>query len=382
MSFLVVGAGLSGAVMARELAEAGQRVVVCDERPHVAGNCHTERDDETGVMVHRYGPHLLHTSDTVVVDYLGRFGDWEPNQHRVKTTSASGIYSMPLNLLSMNQFFGTKLGPTEMQHYISTQRDKSITNPSNFEEQALAMMGERLYVEFFRDYTVKQWGRDPVSIPASVLKRLPMRFDYNDRYFSDAYELLPRSGYTEVVVRILDHPLIEVHLERSVAPNDRLGCDHVVWTGPIDAFFEYRYGRLEYRTLDFDWERGTFPTVGCSVMNYADLSTECTRVTEHNYFSPWEHHAASVLARETSRACEPSDIPYYPVRLAQTDEVLTRYLAEAGQLGGVTFAGRLGTYRYLDMDDAIAEALHTANAMLSDWRNESALAPFYVDVEI
>ncbi len=379
MTFLVVGAGFSGAVVARELADAGHRVVVVDSRSHVAGNCHTSREPDSGVMVHRYGPHLFHTRRAHVATYLARFAELRPNQHRVRATTRSGVYSMPLNLLSMNQFFGTKLDPAGMMALIDERR-VDIERPANFEEQALSMMGSELYEEFFAGYTVKQWGRDPKELPASVLKRLPMRFEYDDRYFQDDHEFLLTHGYTAAIENILDHDLITVRLETPVAADDTLGHDHVVWTGPLDTYFGHRHGRLAYRTLDFDWKVVDKPYQGCAVMNYCERDIPHTRVAEHNYFEPWNDSTSKrVIGVETSRECDEADIPYYPVRLADDHALLAKYVATAHATRGVTFVGRLGTYRYLDMDASIDEALTAARTLHELSRAGSQLPSFCSD---
>lgn len=382
MRFLVVGAGFSGAVVARVLADAGHSVQVADARDHVAGNCHTERDAESGVMVHRYGPHLFHTRHRHVVDFLRRFADLRPNEHRVRATTRSGVYSMPLNLLSLNQFFGTKLGPAAMRRLVDARRDRTIDAPRNFEEQALAMMGPDLYEEFFAGYTAKQWGRSPRVLPASVLKRLPMRFDYDDRYFADPYEYLPFDGYTAAVDAMLRHERIGVELGVDVRPGDVGGYDHVVWTGPLDAYFDHSLGRLAYRTLDFDWQVVESPHQGCAVMNYCEPDVAHTRIAEHSYFEPWRVTERSVIAAETSRECGAGDIPYYPVRLADDQTLLRRYVATARDTAGVTFVGRLGTYRYLDMDATIDEALSAASTMLAAISRRAPIPPFCVDPDV
>lgn len=379
MRIAVVGAGFSGAVFAREVAEAGLDVDVFDGRDHVAGNCHTSQDETTGVTVHRYGPHLFHTKHRHVVDYLARFVELRPNQHRVRATTASGVYNMPLNLLSMNQFFGTKLGPAAMRRLLDERRDRSIASPANFEEQALSMMGRELYEEFFAGYTRKQWGRSPTDLPASVLKRLPMRFEFDDRYFSDPYEVLPVEGYTFAVERMLTHDRIRVKLSTPVAAPDLDEYGHVVWTGPIDAYFGHRHGRLAYRTLDFEWTTADHPFQGCSVMNYCEETIPYTRIAEHNYFEPWAQHDRSVVGIEYSRECGPNDIPYYPVRLAEDRSHLAGYVELARATSDVSFLGRLGTYRYLDMDATIDQALGAATTFLRQMRRSEPVPAFFYD---
>lgn len=374
----IVGAGLSGAVIARELAQAGLAVEVFDQRPHIAGNCHTERDTETGVMVHVYGPHIFHTDDREVWEYVNGFETFRPYKNRVKTVSGGKVYSLPINLHTINQFFGTTLRPDEARAFIAAQADSTITAPRNFEEQALALVGRALYEAFLAGYTRKQWGCEPASLPASILKRLPVRFTYEDDYFFHAFQGMPEGGYTQMVARILDHPGIRLTLGRPFGREERTGFAHTFWSGALDAYFRHAHGRLGYRTLDF--ERFTYAGdyQGCAVMNYAGADVPFTRITEHKHFAPWESHAGSVCYREFSRACGDADIPYYPLRLAGEMSQLRAYAAHAMAETGITFVGRLGTYRYLDMDVTIREALDTARTFLAR-RAEGATMPAFLN---
>jgi len=376
MQVLMVGAGLSGAVIGRELAEAGHRVTVIDARPHVAGNCHTERDPDTGVMVHVYGPHIFHTDDAGVWEYVNRFERFRPYRNRVKATARGAVYSLPVNLHTINQFFGTTLRPEEARAFVAA-RAEPIAEPANFEEQALAMIGRELYEAFFLGYTEKQWGCSPRTLPASILKRLPLRFNYDDNYFFHRFQGMPEAGYTAMVERILDHPAIDVHLGAPFAPAMAARHDHVFWSGPLDGFFDFRLGRLGYRTLDFERFTGTGDWQGCAVMNYPDPDVPFTRITEHRHFAPWEEPEGTVCYREYSRAAGAGDIPYYPIRLVEEKALLSDYVAQAEAAEGVTFIGRLGTYRYLDMDVTIREALDTA-AVFLDHAGAGRPAPAFV----
>lgn len=373
---LIVGAGLSGAVIGRKLAQQGHRVEIVDSRAHIGGNCHTERDAATGVMVHVYGPHIFHTDDREVWDYVNDFATFMPYKNRVKTTSGGKVYSLPVNLHTINQFFGKSFRPDEARTFIEEQADKTITDPQTFEEQALRFVGRDLYEAFFKGYTQKQWGCSPTELPASILKRLPVRFNYEDNYFFHKYQGMPANGYTEMIERILDHPNMTVTLEAEFRREEIAGFDHVFYSGPLDGYFDYELGRLGYRTLDF--ERFTYEGdyQGCAVMNYGDVSVPHTRITEHKHFSPWEEHAGSVCYREFSRACEPGDIPYYPIRLVEEKAQLAGYVALAERETGVTFVGRLGTYRYLDMDVTIREALDTAKLYLARRAENAAMSTF------
>lgn len=380
MIFGVAGAGFSGAVVARELAESGHDVVVFEARDHVAGNCYTSRDPDTQIMVHKYGPHIFHTNNERVWDYVNKFGSWIPFDHRVKTTVNNRVYSLPVNLHSINQLFNSRLSPLEARKLIQTLADRSIGSPANFEEQALKFMGRRLYETFFLEYTRKQWGLEPRELPASILKRLPMRFDYNDSYFDHPHQAIPEAGYTEVVSSMLSHPRIELRLSEVFTPNMRAHFDHCVWTGPLDAWFEYVNGMLSYRTLDFKEFRGFGDHLGCAVMNFGDRDVPYTRISEHKHFAPWENHDKTIYFQEYSRPASVHDIPYYPVRLATDKGLLTEYLASARLETEVTFVGRLATYRYLDMDMAIGEALLAAESILRSIESGDPPRPFCVDV--
>jgi UDP-galactopyranose mutase len=368
----IVGAGLSGAVIGRELAQAGHRVEIFDARGHVAGNCHTERDAETGVMVHVYGPHIFHTDDTEVWNYVNTFQTFMPYKNRVKTTVAGQVFSLPINLHTINQFFGKTFRPDEARAFIDSLADKTIAEPRNFEEQALRFVGRDLYEAFLKGYTEKQWGCSPADLPASILKRLPVRFNYDDNYFFHKYQGMPENGYTEIVERILDHPNISVKLGAQFTRTQTGNFQHVFYSGQLDGFFDYELGRLGYRTLDFERFNHDGDYQGCAVMNYGDVSVPHTRITEHKHFSPWEEPTGSVCYREVSRACGPDDIPYYPIRLTEEKEQLAAYVERARQETSVTFVGRLGTYRYLDMDVTIREALDTARMYLA---TQAELAP-------
>ncbi|PQO22112.1 UDP-galactopyranose mutase [Rhodobacteraceae bacterium WD3A24] len=362
MRVLLVGAGLSGAVIGRELAEAGHHVSVVDGRDHVGGNCHTYRDGETGVLVHAYGPHIFHTDDAGVWDYVTRFETFHPYRHQVRSTVRGRVYAMPVNLHTINQFFGAAMRPDEARAFIEARAETAITAPRNFEEQALSMIGRELYEAFFKGYTEKQWGCPPRELPAAILKRLPLRFNYDDNYFFHRFQGMPARGYTAMIADILDHPSIELHLQTWFDPAEAGQFDHVFWSGPLDGWFGYDQGRLGYRTLDFERFTDTGDFQGCAVMNYPDGDVPFTRITEHKHFAPWETHERTVCYREYSRACAPGDIPYYPIRLVAEKALLADYVARAQTGAGVTFVGRLGTYRYLDMDVTIREALDTARA--------------------
>jgi len=376
---IIIGAGFSGAVIANRLADAGIPCHVVDSRHHIGGNCHTERDVETGVMVHRYGPHIFHTDNRDVWDFITQFGEFMPYVNRVKSTVDGAVYSLPINLHTINQFFGKALSPAQAEELLESLGDSSIADPKTFEEQALRFVGRDLYEAFFYGYTKKQWGLEPSTLPASILKRLPVRFNYDDNYFNHKYQGMPREGYTALVERMLDHPLITLTLGQQIGRDDVASYDHVFYSGPIDGWFGFTDGRLGYRTLDFEPIRADGDLQGCAVMNYGNEDVAYTRIAEHKHFSPWETHERTIAFREFSRECRPEDVPYYPIRLVEEQQLLRRYVELARSENGVSFVGRLGTYRYLDMDVTIAEALNAAEVALTSIKSGQPIPAFFVE---
>lgn len=366
MKFLIVGAGFSGAVIAERLVNSLDcNVVMVDERDHIGGNCHTKRDKGTGVMIHTYGPHIFNTDNYEVWEYIQRFGEFQPFVNRVKIVYQGQVYSMPINLHTINQFFGKTLNPREAREFVEGLSDQTIDEPKNFEEQAMKFIGKDLYKAFFYGYTKKQWGCEPTELPASILKRLPVRFNYNDNYYNNPIQGIPVNGYTSLFEKMLDHPKIEVSLNtRFNKEFDTSGFDHVFYTGPVDAFFEYRHGRLSYRTVFFEKHEAKGDYQGNPVINYSEESIPYTRVHEHKHFTPWEQHDKTVYFKEYSKETTSEDIPYYPKRLAADMEILSLYEQEVSKLEGYTFLGRLATYRYMDMHHVIAEALTAARKFI------------------
>jgi UDP-galactopyranose mutase len=356
------------------------RVTVIDSRSHVAGNCHTERDAATGVMIHKYGPHIFNTNRPHVWDYVNRFGVLKPYSNRVKASTSRGIFSFPINLHTINQFFGKKLDPAGARQFLAELGDKSIGEPCNFEEQALKFVGRELYEVFFYGYTRKQWGCEPAELPASILKRLPIRFNYNDVYYDSAQQGVPEHGYTAIVEKILDHPAISVRLATPFDREMEHDYNHTFYTGLIDAYFGYALGRLGYRTITFERIDAEGDYQGNAVINYTELEPAQTRIHEHKHFTPWEKHDRTVAFAEFSKETGPDDVAYYPKRLAADRELLNEYRLAAEKLRGVSFIGRLGTYRYLDMDAVIDEAL-TFGARFVKSRSSGEAAPLFPNQE-
>jgi UDP-galactopyranose mutase len=302
-----------------------------------------------------------------------------PYNHRVKALAKGSAYSLPVNLLTINQFFNKTFSPAEAEAFVHSIADTTITTPITFEDQALRFVGRDLYEAFFKGYTKKQWGVDPTELPASILARLPVRFNYEDSYFNHPYQAIARDGYTEIIAAILDHPRIKVELGKSLSRADAGSFDHMFWTGPIDSYFDYEHGRLGYRTLDFESEVHDGDYQGCPVLNYCDEDVPFTRITEHKHFAPWESHDRTVIYREFSRLCGEKDIPYYPIRLVKEKEQLGQYVELARREANATFVGRLGTYRYLDMDVTIFEALKVATGAKEALMNGESVPSFFVD---
>jgi UDP-galactopyranose mutase len=363
--YLIVGTGFSGTVIAERLSRTIDcKIVIIDERDHIGGNCYTERDKDTGIMVHTYGPHIFNTDNCEVWDYIQQFCEMIPNINRVKSIYKGDVYSLPINLHTINQFFRKTFNPAEAKLFIENLGDKSIVEPQNFEEQALKFIGKELYEAFFYGYTKKQWGCEPKELPASILKRIPVRFNYNDNYYNTALQGIPRDGYTAIFEKMLNHPSIEIKLNTKLDKNfNTEDFDQIFYTGPIDAFFDYKYGRLSYRTVFFERNEAEGDYQGNAVINYADVETPFTRVHEHKHFTPWEQHNKTVYYKEFSKETSLNDVPYYPKRLAGDLEILAKYQKEVPQLNRYVFLGRLATYRYMDMHHVIGEALEIFNKL-------------------
>lgn len=367
---VVVGAGLFGLTAARNLAEAGRRVLVIEKREHVGGNAYSYTDPDTNIEVHRYGAHIFHTNNQRVWTWLQRFCAWQPYEHRVFTRRNNWVFPLPISLATINQFYGGSLSPDDARGLVKQEADRAridgkITNPRSLEEWAVCEIGRPLYEAFIRGYTEKQWQTDPRDLPADVIKRLPVRYSYDTRYFSDRYQAMPKPGYGRLAERIADHP--NIHVRLNTPYEDIYGDGPMIYTGPLDAYFQHDEGRLRWRTLDFhaQW----LPTAdyqGTAVMNEADADIPYTRTIEFRHFTPERTMSAekTLIAREYSREAASGDEPYYPVNAPIDRALLLRYRERAQAEQGVRFGGRLGTYQYLDMHMAIASALTMADAMI------------------
>jgi len=366
---VVVGSGFFGLTIAQQCAERlGRKVLVVDRRSHIGGNAYSEAEPQTGIEVHRYGAHLFHTSNRRVWDYANRFTSFTDYVHRVYTSHAGEVYPMPINLGTINQFFRSAHGPNAARALIAEQaKELDGKEPANFVEKGISLIGRPLYEAFIAHYTAKQWQTSPEELSADIISRLPVRYTYDNRYFNDSFEGLPGDGYTAWLQRMADHDLIEVRLDtdffdtsQPVNKDDVVGTVPVVYTGPVDRYFDYSEGRLGWRTLDFEEEVldvGDFQ--GTPVMNYPDEDVPYTRIHEFRHFHPERDYPKdrTVIMREFSRFAEGEDEPYYPVNTAADRERLLRYRDLAKAQRGVLFGGRLGTYKYLDMHMAIGGAL-------------------------
>ena len=366
---VVVGSGLFGLTIAEQAAtELGLKVALLDRRSHIGGNAYSEKEKQTGIEVHRYGAHLFHTSNERVWEYVNRFTEFTNYVHRVYTRHNGIVYPMPINLGTINQFFNAAYSPAEAKALIAEQAGELAgTDPQNLNDKGISLIGRPLYEAFIKHYTAKQWQTPPEELPASIISRLPVRYNYDNRYFNDKYEGLPVDGYAAWLERMAAHQNIEVHLNtdffepgHQYSRENVLGQIPVVYTGPVDRYFDYAEGDLSWRTIDLEEEVLPIEDFqGCSVMNYPDADVPFTRIHEFRHFHPERDYTkdATVIMREYSRFANKGDEPYYPVNTSVDREKLLAYRDLAKGENNVLFGGRLGTYKYLDMHMAIGAAL-------------------------
>ena len=378
---IVVGSGLFGLTVAeRAASQLGKNVLIVERRPHLGGNAYSEAEPETGIEVHKYGAHLFHTSNKRVWDYVNQFTDFTGYQHRVFAMHNGTAYQFPMGLGLINQFFGKYYSPEDAKKLIQEQAAEiNSEDATNLEEKAISLIGRPLYEAFIRDYTAKQWQTDPKELPAGNITRLPVRYTFDNRYFNDTYEGLPVDGYAAWLNNMADHELIEVRLNTDwFEVRDQIRADNpdapVVYTGPLDRYFNYEEGTLGWRTLDFETEVLDIPDFqGASVMNYNDAEFPYTRIHEFRHFHPERADVypkdKTVIMKEYSRFAEGDDEPYYPINTPDDREMLLKYRERADKETAdhkVFFGGRLGTYQYLDMHMAIASALNMFDNKLAD----------------
>jgi UDP-galactopyranose mutase len=357
--YLIVGAGFSGSVLAERLASAQKRVLLIDRRGHIGGNAYDEYD-ASGILVHRYGPHIFHTNAREVFTYLSRFTRWRPYQHRVRALVDGRLVPIPINLDTVNTLYGLQLNSFELEAWFAARaepKEHLVTS----EDVVVGKVGRELYEKFFRGYTRKQWGLDPSELDASVTARVPVRTSRDDRYFSDTYQCMPAQGYTAMFRRMLAQPNIKLLLNTDFREvKDFIGYRHLIYTGPVDAYFGYRLGPLPYRSLDFRFETLDEPWAQeVGTINYPN-DYAYTRVTEVKHLTG-QRHAKTVLIYEEPRS---GGDPYYPVPRPENRALYEAYKKLAENTPGVTFAGRLGTYKYYNMDQVVAQALKVAKTLL------------------
>ena len=361
---VVVGCGFFGSTVAERIASCLHIPVrIIEKRDHIGGNSWSAPCEITGIDVHQYGSHIFHTSDQVVWDYISQFTQFNQYHHRVYTTHRNHVYNMPINLHTINAYFKKNLQPFEVHDFLQAQiADENICSSSNLEEKAISLIGRSLYEAFFKGYTEKQWQTSPRNLPASIVTRLPIRHNFNNRYFSDKYEGIPIHGYGELFRKLLDHPLITVDLNcdfLDFKDEDEFNDTLVVYTGPIDAYFRYCHGKLAWRTVSFVKEIHHYHDYqGTAVMNYADANVPYTRIHEYKHYHPERPFTKqTVIAKEYSRFSEKDDDPSYPIENEVNRKIYQAYVQESRSVNHVIFGGRLGTYAYMDMDKTIRSAL-------------------------
>jgi UDP-galactopyranose mutase len=365
--YLIVGAGFAGSVLAERLARgSGYKVLVVDKRNHAGGNAY-DHYDEAGILVHKYGPHIFHTASKDVFEYLSRFTEWRNYQHKVMASVDGQLVPIPINLDTVNQLYGLNLSGAEMNQFLA-ERAEPVTQVRTSEDVVVGKVGRELYEKFFRGYTRKQWGLDPSELDAQVTARVPTRTNRDSRYFSDAYQAMPKRGFTKMFEKILDHPNIKLLLNTDLAEiRNEIPFREMIYTGPVDAFFDYRHGKLPYRCLEFKHEtldQEQFQPV--AVVNYPN-DYLFTRITEFKHLTGQVHSKTSIVY-ETSAA---EGDPYYPIPRAENAEIYQKYQTLAQSAQGVHFVGRLATYRYYNMDQVVAQALTLYSRLLGLTRGQA-----------
>ena len=370
--FLIVGAGLYGAVFAREAAKRGKTSLVIDRRPHIAGNVYTENAE--GINVHKYGAHIFHTNNKEVWDYLQQFASFNRFTNSPVANYRGELYSLPFNMYTFNKMWGV-VTPEEAMEKIAEQRAEIKGEPQNLEEQAISLVGRDIYEKLVKGYTEKQWGRDCRELPAFIIKRLPVRFTFDNNYYNALYQGIPTGGYTKMVANILDDPRITVRTCTDFFEHRELAkqAEQTVYTGPIDAYFDYSLGYLQYRSVRFENETLNIPNFqGNAAVNYTDRETPWTRIIEHKWFEFGRDENGNelpktVISKEFSSEWKPGDEPYYPVNDEKNSALYEKYRALAEKETKVIFGGRLGEYRYYDMDQVVEAALEKAKEVLVNY---------------
>jgi len=378
--YLIVGAGFAGSVLAERLAsQHGARVLLIDRREHVGGNAYDE-PNEAGILYHKYGPHIFHTNSDQVVDYLSQFTEWRPYEHRVRAIVRDKIVPIPINRTTLNELFDLDLKTDEEAAEYLASRAEPVEEIRTSEDVVINAVGQELYELFFRGYTRKQWGLDPSELDKQVTSRIPTRTNTDDRYFGDTFQAMPLEGYTKMFERMVDHPLITVRTGVDFAEiKDRASeiADHIIYTGPIDEYFDFRFGKLPYRSLKFDHQtldQEQFQPV--AVVNYPDEQVPYTRISEYKHLTGQDAPVTTITYEYPSAEGD----PYYPIPRPENQELFKKYEALADETDGVTFVGRLATYRYYNMDQIVGQALATFRRM-DEKRNKERPQPTAVAAE-
>ena len=366
--YLIVGAGYAGSVLAERLARgAGKKVLLVDRRPHIGGNAYDCYDD-AGILIHKYGPHIFHTNSKEVFEYLSQFTEWRPYEHRVRASVDGQLVPIPINLDTINQLYGLKLNSMEVETFFASMAEARESIRTS-EDVVVSRVGRELYEKFFRGYTRKQWGLDPSQLDAMVTSRVPVRNNRDDRYFTDTYQAMPQKGYTRMFENMLDHPNIKILLNCDYHEvKDEVAYDKLIFTGPVDEYFGYRYGKLPYRSLRFDFRTINQEWVQpVAVVNYPNEHLY-TRVTEFKRLTGQEHPTKSTLVYEYPQS---EGDPYYPVPRPENAELYKKYQALAEATADVQFVGRLATYKYYNMDQVVGQALSVYARLMGQKRSEA-----------
>ena len=359
--YLIVGAGFAGSILAERLAsQDGARVLLIDRRPHIAGNAYDELNSD-GILYHKYGPHIFHTNSDQVVEYLSQFTEWRPYEHRVRAVARDKLVPIPINRTTLNELFGLDLETDEEAADYLASRAEPVEDIRTSEDVVVNAVGRELYELFFRGYTRKQWGLDPSQLDTSVTARIPTRTNTDDRYFTDSFQAMPKDGYAAMFRRMLDHPQIEVRTGVDFCDvRDAVDAGHIIFTGRIDEYFDYRFGQLPYRSLKFDHrtlQQERYQPVG--TVNYPSPDVPYTRISEYKHLTGQEAPVTTITYEYPSAEGD----PYYPIPREENQELFKRYEALADETDGVTFVGRLATYRYYNMDQIVGQALATYRRM-------------------
>lgn len=361
--YLIVGSGLFGSVFGHEMTKLGKKCLIIDKREHIGGNIFTENVE--GINVHKYGPHIFHTNDEKIWNYVNRFAEFNTYKYKPLVSYNDKLFSFPINFLTFHQLWGVK-SPNEIKKRLDQER-LSIENPKNFEEYVLSQVGEEVYNTFFKGYTKKQWGLDPKELPSSIIKRIPIRYNYDDNYYFDKYQGIPIGGYTKIIEKMLKGIPVELNIDFFDLDSEYLSnFEKILYTGKIDEYYNYKFGELDYRSLKFETKNIEIEDYqGTAGINYTDYAIPYTRIIEHKHFEPGNKNPLTIITKEYPIKGDKKNIPYYPVNNNLNNKVFKKYKALAEREKGVIFGGRLAEYRYYDMHQIIGAALKKVKVQMS-----------------